>query len=188
MIILKSFCKKSLGYILVGGIAVSSLSVAEAQQLQFDPQLYNTPYDSKTYPGITCEAQAVPEMDDFSNLAFDMVNANSGKRNVVCPIVRDNTTNTDGTHSVYVNVSNAVNRTLECTLYSSDQFGSFIDSDSDTTSNGGNQTLYLDVDNSAEDGFYGINCNLPYTAAIRSYEVREFLDTGDDSSFPFLSN
>jgi len=139
------------------------------------------PYDSKTYVGINCEAQAVAEIDKYLNVGFDMANADTGKRTVVCPVVRNNTANTNGTHSVYVNVYNPPNKTSECSLFSFDKFNVVIDSDTASTSFSGNRTLSLDVDVSLESGTYGITCYIPNTAAVRSYEVREFLSTDDRS-------
>lgn len=182
MIKFKSIYKYSFGYILLSSIAISSAPQALAIQLEPETNPIFIPYDAKTYPGISCEAQAVAEIDEFINLSFDMFNANPGKRNIVCPIVRDNTKNLDGTLGVYINVFNVANRTLECSLYSSDRFGLIIDSDFSSTSSSGDQTIYLDVDNSVDRGFYGINCELANGAAISSYEVREFLDTDDDNS------
>lgn len=48
---------------------------------------------------------------------------------------------------------------------------SFLHSYNTTLSSSGNQTLNLDVDVSIEGGYYVINCELPNTAAVRSYEV-----------------
>lgn len=144
-----------------------------------------TPFDAKTYPGINCEAQAVAEIDQFLNVGFFMSNANSGKRTVVCPVVRDNTRNLDGTYGAYVHAYNPPGRNLECTLHSQDKFSAPIDSDSASTSISGNVTLYLDVDASAEGGNYGITCLLANTAAVFSYEVREFLATDPEYDNPF---
>jgi len=177
-----SICKYLFGYILLSSMTIASAPQALAIQFEPDTNLTFIPYDAKTYPGISCEAQAVAEIDEFMNLSFDMFNANPGKRNVVCPIVRDNTKNPDGTLGVYINVYNVANRTLECWLYSSDRFGLIIDSDTSSTSNSGDQTIYVSVDDSVERGFYAISCELANGAAIRSYEVREFLDTDDDNS------
>lgn len=179
MIAIKAMQKHFFGNTLFFGIAIALTSQARA--IELDNQPIFTPYDAKTYPGIACEAQAVAEIDMFSNVGFDMFNANPGKRNVVCPIVRDNTKNRNGTLGVYVNVFNVANRTLECSLYSADKFGLTLDSDNASTSNSGNQTIFLEVTSSESRGFYGINCELANGAAIRSYEVREFLETDNDN-------
>jgi hypothetical protein len=150
----------------------------------FDDPVF-TPFDAKTYPGINCEAQAVAEIDQFLNVGFFMSNANPGKRTVVCPVVRDNTRNLDGTYSAYVHAYNPAGRTLECTLYSQDKFSAPVDSFTASTSTSGNVTLYLDVDTSAEEGFYGITCLLANTATVYSYEVREFLATDPEYDNPF---
>ena len=98
----------------------------------------------------------------------------------MCPVVRDNTENTDGTAGALVHVFNVANRNLTCTLYSLDPFGVIIDSDSSTTGSSGNQTLYLDVDLSVLGGFYGITCDIPSGAGVHSYEVREPLETDNE--------
>lgn len=139
-------------------------------------------YDAKTYPGITCEALSTAEIDQFSHLGFDMVNANNGKRTVVCPIARDNTENLDGTVGVFVSIANPANRTTECTLFSNDKFGVPIDADTASQSNAGDQTIVLEVDVSVSGGYLGIACLLPQFAGVRSYEVREFVATDEEGS------
>lgn len=184
MITFKSVCNYTIAVILLSGIAFGTATQAQQTAVvkDFTPiVLYQ--YDAKTYPGVSCEAQAVAEIDAFSNLEFDMFNANPDSRSVVCPIVRDNTKNTNGTVGVYVNIYNVANSKLECALYSADKFGLVIASDINSTSNSGNQTIYLDVDSSVDRGFYGINCTLEEGAAIRSYEVREYLETDKDNNF-----
>ena len=178
----KSVSKFPLGFILLGSVAVGAIS--KAQEFDFSTEINPIliQYDAKTSPGIACEAQAVAEIDEFLNLGFDMFNANPGKRHVVCPIVRDNVKNANGTLGVYVSVHNVANRTLECTLFSADRFGLIIDADVNSTSNSGDQTIYLDVDTSVDRGFYGFNCELANGAAIRSYEWREYLATDQDNS------
>ena len=182
MITLKSVYNYSLGYIILSSIAFGTISQAQQFELETEINPIFIQYDAKTYPGISCEAQAVSEIDKFSNIEFDMFNANPGKRSVVCPIVRDNTKNINGTLGVYVSAYNVANRTLECTLYSVDRFGLLIESDFNSTSNSGDQTIYLDVNSSVDRGVYGINCELANGAAIRSYEVREYLDTDKDNT------
>jgi hypothetical protein len=41
----------------------------------------------------------------------------------------------------------------------------------------GEHTLYLDLDESAVDGYYDLNCTLPPTACIYSYCVYEWEDS-----------
>lgn len=138
-------------------------------------------YDAKTYPGINCEAQEIAQIDFFQNTQFTMTNPNPGRRTVVCPVVRDNTENTNGTYwGALVHIENPLNRTTECTLYSMDEFGVLIDSDTDSTGSAGNQTLVMDVDVSVPVGFYGIHCSLPFGGGVYSYEVREYLDTDNE--------
>lgn len=166
------------------GACLLCLAMSPLAQAQFQGEPVRMPdtYDAKTYPGITCEALATAEIDQFSNLSFDMVNEDNGKRTVVCPIVRDNTENLDGTVGVFVNIVNPANRTTECTLFSYDKFGVPIDSETASQSNAGDQTIVLDVDVSASGGFLGITCLLPQFAGVRSYEVREFIATDEEGS------
>lgn len=170
----------SLGCALLLGSMVCAQANAD---FEFD-DVENVPqgvkYDAKTYPGITCEAQSVAEIGLFQNLGFMMVNANQGRRSVVCPVVRDNTENTDGTWGAFVHISNPPNRSTDCTLYSYDQYNVLIDSDTGSTGAVGNQTIFLDVDASVDGGFYGITCELPNQGLVHSYEVREFLDTDNE--------
>lgn len=168
-------CCMALG--LLAFLPIQSQAIEQQQQVLH--------YDAKTYPGIMCEAQAVSEISLFSNIGFEMVNADKGRRSVVCPIVRDNTENQDGTYSVMVYVNNPVNRSIECSLYSYSKFSNQIDSYTSSTSSAGDQTISLNVDASEEDGYYAINCELPYLGVIRSYEAREYLDTDNEGGIIF---
>lgn len=138
-------------------------------------------FDAKTYPGITCETQDVGQIGDFENYFFGMYNTTNGRKSVVCPVVRDNTRNLNGTYSAYVHVYNPANRSFDCTLYSLDDRSGYVDSYSNSTSLSGYQTIYLDVDASVAGGYYGIVCEMANGGSIQSYEVREFLSTDEES-------
>ncbi|MES9969877.1 MAG: hypothetical protein ABW092_07555 [Candidatus Thiodiazotropha sp.] len=161
----------------------------QTQAIDIDQDPYTTTknskkkYDSKTYPGRNCIAQDANEANKFSNLAFGMYfhKDHSGYLYVDCPIVRDNTENTNGTYAVYVNVTNPPRTTMvECTLYSYSSTGSLLESYTDKTPLSGNRVLYLDVDYSSVGGYYGITCLLPSLGSVISYEVREYLNTDDE--------
>lgn len=170
-----------LATLLLGSV-VSTSAVADLPNLDPTPELNPNliVHDAKTYPGITCEAQATQEITMFRNYYFGMANNSPGYRGMVCPIVRDNTKDVEGTLSSYVNVYNPSDSTFECSLYSLDRFGGLIDSYTNSTSAFGDQIIYLDVDTSIEDGHYGINCSVPYGGMVYSYEVREFLTTDEE--------
>lgn len=140
--------------------------------------------DTKTYHGSEClyiDLNNANSPEYYNNpVKYDthgVYNQDAGSTHVVCPIVRDNTRNTDGTLGAKVYVNNVASRELWCELNSRDHYGDLIDEDLDSTTSGGNRTLSLDVDASHTLGNYSIYCHLPIRARIYSYRVTEFTPT-----------
>lgn len=128
------------------------------------------------HSGTICQPWAGSQGSDIWADYNRILNNSSDTRIVSCPLVRTNTTNTNGTSMVYVRVerSSLATQSLSCSLYSFDLLGGYVESDFATYSGIGRTSLYLDVDSSASVGYYGIYCYLPEYSSIFSIRVEEF--------------
>ena len=136
-------------------------------------------FDAKTIPGLACQPYYGSQSGDFNHYVSGIYNASNGYRRVSCPIVRDNTVNTTGTwgvDNVYVYATKPAG-SLYCYLYSYTAHGGFVAADSAGTFAVGNVTLRLDVNSSANMGFYAVYCNMPPNSTIRSLKWLEPLRT-----------
>jgi len=135
--------------------------------------------DGKRYPGAGCQPLYDSDSQFLNNL-YGKKNNTSSTRGVyvVCPVIKDNYHNGDGTKSarvqgyMYNQATNSSND-FRCWLYSK-----FI-------SNGGGWTSYassqnrgfaymdLDVNSSADPGYYFIQCRIPPSAILSDYSVVE---------------
>ena len=116
-------------------------------------------YDVKTYHGSECQyidvASKATVGDDYeynNPLKYDthgVINVDAATTHVVCPVVRDNAVNSNGTLGAKVFVNNVANQDLWCNLISRDHYGGLIAQNVQTTTAGGNRTLSLDVNASA---------------------------------------
>ncbi len=132
-------------------------------------------YDAKTFHGSECQPYYGSQSGDFNYYTNRIYNTGSSGRWVTCPVVRDNTTNTSGTLGTEIYVSNIAGQTLSCTLYSYDSHGVWVASNYKSTTAGGKQTLFPDVNSSKNMGNYSLSCYLPKGASIYSYKVKEWL-------------
>lgn len=133
------------------------------------------PYDAKTFHGSECQPLYGSQSADINYYTNRVYNVGSGSRGVTCPVVRDNTTNTSGTFGTEIYVNNVAGKYLACTLYSYDSHGSWVASSTKSTTAGGKQTLYPDVNLSKNMGNYSVYCYLPKGASLYSYKVKEWL-------------
>ena len=149
-------------------------------------------YDGKTYPGSACkyidnsDAILLPSTPDtYSNpVKYDdrgVYMQDGTVTHVVCPVVRDKTTNANGTFSAKVYVNNQGPNELWCELYSRGTHGQLMEVDRDATTAGGDQTLSLDVNVSAAWGTYNIYCKFYNGARIYGYQVKEFRSTDSNN-------
>lgn len=152
--------------------------VAGAQTIFNFPR---TQYDAKVHHSSEC--QPVFAVDQFGQFLSGWVYYEHSLENrnrpeqvtqVVCPIVRENTTNTNGTVSVEIFVTNVAGQHLSCQLYSYDMYDTLIaGSVPKSTTAGGKQPLTVEVNSSAAKGHYSLRCMLPSGAKLHAYEVRE---------------
>jgi hypothetical protein len=117
-----------------------------------------------------------PDIEADGGNAAVINTSNTTDRTVTCPVVRDNTTNTNGTGDVwvYVNRSNIAINQLSCTFYgtrASD--GVTLFSVIRSTSAVGPVRLTIPVPNSVAGGPYNLLCSLPPQSIIYAYLVPE---------------
>jgi len=134
--------------------------------------------DDNTVDGLACQEFLGAEAGDFNRASVNgITNVAAGNRFVVCPIVRDNVLNTNGTRSVVMRVQSSGGATLTCTLESYGVFGTFgtaLESNSGSTTSNTPAFFVLDVDVSSRGGFYALFCDLPPGGSVISYRVNEF--------------
>lgn len=133
--------------------------------------------DRKNFPGTMCK----PYNSSSNNYAY----SSSGIRNtssssslsVYCPVVRDNTLNTNGIDWAKVSYSQSpsTNYRLSCTLYSKTSTGRTVDSHykSLTHYETGYGALYFDLDESARYGNFNVYCRVPPYSMINGIHVVE---------------
>ncbi len=84
--------------------------------------------DSKIMAGSACQF-IDPGKQTSPSFAFDggnITNTSPVDATVVCPVVRDNVNNTNGTVAVTMRVRGGSGKGVLCTLRSRDRFGEFI--------------------------------------------------------------
>nr|MCH9672315.1 hypothetical protein [Gammaproteobacteria bacterium] len=128
---------------LLTALSITSASAANltANPIEINPGTLNPSWavtDSKTMPGNSCQAygesSAYADAIDLKHLSYALTSGDDSITTVVCPIVRDNTTNTNGVDGVEIKVFNPVAGVdFECQLNSYDEFGGLVASDTDST-------------------------------------------------------
>lgn len=138
--------------------------------------------DSKIYPGAACQPEFGSRASDLNSFGSFIENKNTSlTMSVTCPIVRDNTTNSNGIAQVTVRIQtlrDESNVGSRCELRSfDDKGGAFAVDSASIFGRAGFHTLTLkDVDVSqAHAGHYALNCSLSqrFTRLIE-YRVNEF--------------
>jgi len=132
--------------------------------------------DTKWVAGAWC----IPEDEDQTSFVTDnygrFIRGTNSTRNLQCPILRDNTTNTTGLDSVHMEVICPVNTTVSCTATARDWNSSAVDYATKSCEGGDQDPLDWnsdDITTSANPGYYHIACTISgtgNTGAIVSYE------------------
>lgn len=153
---------------LVGVLAGSSVAVGD---------------DDKTYPGLMCQ----PGDDPDGQLTYTQsgeIYLNAGTystRNVVCPVVRDHTSNSDGVWDWLVRMNDGSSTSgVTCTLYAWNRYGVVDDSLTLATTSGTGDFEHATwgyLSSSSANGTYGMVCTLPTNSAIYGYRVIEHEQT-----------
>jgi len=156
----------------------SLLAVAAIACATFGTSAY-AGQDSKILAGNACQFADVTTIVNPS-FAFDsgrILNTADIPVSVICPVVRDNTTNTDGTLAVQVRVNGGNDQDVLCTVTSRDRFAKFLRDDFGVGGKDGPQTITLDVNTSVASGAYELTCLLPPRGAVLTYQITEFTPT-----------
>ncbi|MEQ1557412.1 MAG: hypothetical protein ABL933_00560 [Methyloglobulus sp.] len=153
--------------------------------------------DFKVFPGASCQVEYSTNYGGgvsswqlwggaYSNTNTDLV---GGYDHVICPIVRDKTTNLNGTQHVKVSIYNSANgRGFNCDLWSVDKYagtntavqGFPVPMETYTATSPttvGFYDLALNVKTSKASGYYALHCEVPPGGYIYRYEVGEYADT-----------
>jgi len=123
-------------------------------------------YDVKSYPGSECNQIL---FEGVENAFFWGCNQDSTLGIVVsCSIVRDDVMGEDGTYDLVVDIWQGVGGPSSCQAISS-VGNEAIEYVSDSNLDYGLTTLYLDLDESAPNGYYQLLCGLAPGSCIYSY-------------------
>jgi hypothetical protein len=125
--------------------------------------------DLKLQPGSFCRAASQSQQGDLSyhnNGSVYVSGASS--RSVECPIVSDQTGNTDGLAGLKAYIYVPSGTTVSCTATAMSADASTVVSDLESSSTAGNQTLDwgTDIWDSSADGTYFLRCALSNGAKI----------------------
>jgi hypothetical protein len=136
--------------------------------------------DEKVYPGSQCRAYYSFAQGNTRSDYIGMWNINGFGEDgvyIVCPIVRDNVSNMNGTRSAKIMVFNqrGINdEKVSCGLWSNSQNGGTVALKAAYAEYNGDNELNVDVDASASGGIYGLTCFLPPQSGIWSYRIDEY--------------
>jgi len=139
--------------------------------------LATSAYATRIFSGTACQISdptkvtGIPDYD-FAGMFNDSTAVDV--LYVTCPVVRDNTSNTNGTRAFQVTVMSNGLVDVVCTLYSLDEKGVYVDSRVNTTPSNVPATLDLAVNLSAQRGYYNMICSLPPGGKIFNYMLWEY--------------
>jgi len=142
------------------------------------PQAYAE--DQKIYTGTQCRPSYPSDFDKINSPAWGVFVAPYVTEGafVSCPITRDNVSNLNGTKQaiVYVFERDPGQEGVICGLTSYDAFGNQVESRQAGVPVGARnfQELNVDVNASANLGYYALACYLPPESGIYSYRINEY--------------
>jgi hypothetical protein len=125
--------------------------------------------DRKVNSGTVCQANTGSQRGDFSYYSTGITNNAAATRSVSCPVVRDNTTNTDGVYYGQVWVTGT--GTHHCYLDNVDNDGTLGTWGSASRSGNGAFNIYLATTTSQTP--YVFQCSMPAYGKIVSLIVDE---------------
>ena len=133
--------------------------------------------DRKTFPGSACQRWGNINAEIAATDGGGVMNSSfSSTYTVSCPIVRDNTLNTNGVteFEVYGYRDSSTTTALSCIFYVTNaEDGTTYATRSQTTSLRGDFQLTIPVTKSIADGFYNMLCTLPPRSKIHGYIMSE---------------
>lgn len=131
--------------------------------------------DVKTVSGSVC-APIVAGSDLWVRVGPGAYNLGSSNVLVVCPLVRDNTGNTNGLSDIEMQVSLPSSSSMTCTAGSYHPSGfATVESIAKTTQVAGNSKIDWgsSLNNSVSNGIYAIYCDVPPSGTIYSIRHKE---------------
>jgi len=132
--------------------------------------------DNKVYPGSLCRGAGTNGKDIITDGFAAVVNNGFGMETANCPVVRDNTTNTDGVAGVWIWVYSTGTSLLplKCSFHGvGETDGTSHYGPSMQSPNTGFQKMIVSVPQSDPLDSYVISCDLPSKSKIFAYQVSE---------------
>jgi hypothetical protein len=159
---------KQCSVLATAGLLSVSATLAGAQTIP--------PHDAKVYHSSECQSQTALDASSLVYSESGLKNDGGADALVICPIVRDNTTNLNGIMDVRIYISNVSGNQFSCKLYSYDTHRTLIAQSMVSTTAGGSRTLTTYANSSRAAGHYSIGCNLPPGGRLHAYQVKEMLN------------
>jgi hypothetical protein len=162
------FCRRGVGAALAAGLIGSSLISASNAEAG----------DEKVYASAFCQPSNPSTSDNLIYQAGRLISVGAASQ-VVCPIVRDNTRNTNGLTEVWVTgfrTEQNVGSNFGCSLFSTNHRGETIDIQTITfPATLGRVAIVFELLNVSrnETGHYAIQCTMPNGSSLIEYEVEE---------------
>jgi len=132
--------------------------------------------DSKIHPGSMCKAYFGSDESSLRKGLGSVKNTTTSAVWVTCPIVRDNTTNTNGLSQAYIRIGRSSTATADfwCTLDSRNTVGTQSFFATNSYSGTSTTSMSFNLSGSTNRGHYEILCRLPRDSNIFSYRIDEF--------------
>jgi hypothetical protein len=132
--------------------------------------------DGKIAGPTACQLGAATAGARLQYNTSGVTNVSAVNVNVVCALVRDNTTNTNGLSDLEMVVTAPAAGNFDCVAIAEDRNGSPLIVVHRTTSGPGNHVLDWggSITVSGSKGYYVVNCDVPVNGIIRSIFHNEF--------------
>ena len=132
--------------------------------------------DSKIHPGSMCGAYFGTDDSGMVKGLGRLLNDTGAAKWISCPVVRDNTINTNGLSSAYIRIKRSTTATNDfwCSLDSRDTIGTGRAFASNTFTGTGYTSMSFNLTSSTSRGHYEIICRVPRDSEIISYRIDEF--------------
>ncbi len=125
------------------------------------------------YGGGQCMPKTASDGYYLARYTLFLANDGQTMATVICPVDRTNTTNTTGTSAAWVRVKSNAGASLTCQLSALGQYGNVIQTKAVTTTSNNDTSLNVDVNSSAANGHYAIQCVVPPGGRVYSYRIME---------------
>ena len=124
-------------------------------------------------PGMQCWPKATNGGYYLTHYSLFLVNEGQTTVDVLCPVTRHNISNTTGTIAAWVRVRTNYNAPLACRFTAHGANGNIVASQLATTTANADVALNVDVNASAVNGHYAIQCSLPPGGRLYNYGIVE---------------